>query len=270
MQEINDTIADIQHGLTKLKGVIQQPSTGRKMTDVGADVLGDIAEFAGQRVPGARVETVTYPLVSCLTKERDIIKGCKNVRDSMRIIHSAIFDFVRNHEHMIAWIGVMVKLDFGIDSDSPFADHEHVAVKSFRRGKLRAMQENEFNQWYMEDGVRERIRANINHIDSLIPLLAPIDSVESELYFGIQLFKSVSTENAQGLLQRLIRVLQNTILDDRWRGFQFSPVVELHEHPLTPWGQMGPEIQCHLQYKYDDTRQGPMTREGFPLLGGQG
>ena len=66
------------------------------MTDVGADVLGDIAEFAGQRVPGARVETVTYPLVSCLTKEGDIIKGCKNVRDSMRIIHSAIFDFVRN------------------------------------------------------------------------------------------------------------------------------------------------------------------------------
>ena len=102
MQEINDTIADIQHGLTKLKGVIQQPSTGRKMTDVGADVLGDIAEFAGQRVPGARAETVTYPLVSCLTKEGDIIKGCKNVRDSMRIIHSAIFDFVRNHEHMIA------------------------------------------------------------------------------------------------------------------------------------------------------------------------
>ena len=161
----------------------------------------------------------------------------------------------------VRWIGVMVKLDFRIDSDSPF-----VAVKSFRRGKLRAMQKNEFNQWYMEDGVRERIRANINHIDSLMPLLAPIDSVESELYFGIQLFNSVSTENAQGLLQRLIRVLQNTILDDRWRGFQFSPVVELQEHRLTPWGQMGPEIQCHLQYKYDDTRQGPMTT----LLGGQG
>ena len=128
----------------------------------------------------------------------------------MRIIHSAILDFVRNHEHMIAWIGVRVELDFGIDSDSPFAGHEHVAVKSFRRGKLRAMQENEFNQWYMEDGVRERIRANINHIDSLMPLLAPIDSVESELYFGIQLFNSVSTENAQGLLQRLIRVFWMT------------------------------------------------------------
>jgi hypothetical protein len=260
MQEINDTIADIQHGLTKLKGVIQQschPSTGRKMTDVGADVLGDIAEFAGQRVPGARVETVTYPLVSCLTKEGDIIKGCKNVRDSMRIIHSAVFDFVQEHLHMIAWIDVMVEVDVGFESEL-----SNVASRTYRRPG--AMQKNEFNQWYMGDRVREKIRASLDSLDFFVIF----DSLESELYFGIQLFNSVSTENAQRLLQRLTQALQSTIPDDRWRGFQFSPVVEVVELPRgMSSNDFGLYIECHLQYRYDDERQGPMTREGFPLLG---
>ena len=124
------------------------------------DVLGNIAEFAGISLPGARAETVTYPPVSCLTKEGDIIKGCKNVRDSMRIIHSAILDVVQEHLNMIAWIEVKVEVDVVFESEL-----SDVASKTYWRPG--AMQENEFNQWYMGDGVRGETRAGIHKIDSL-------------------------------------------------------------------------------------------------------
>ena len=127
-----------------------------------------------------------------------------------------------------------------------------------------AMHENEFNQWFLGDRVREKI------IDSL-DFFAIYEGLESVLYFGIQLFNSVSTENAQRLLERLTQVLQSTIPDDKWRGFQFSPVVEVVELPQGMSSRdFGLYIECHLQYRYDDRRQGPMTREGFSLLGGRG
>ena len=79
---------------------------------------------------------------------------------------------------------------------------------------LHSLQKNEFNQWY------------------------------------IMLHNSVSSERVQWLLQQLIQVLRDTVPADRWRGFQFIPKnVELVEGPVTPWGQMPSQIECHLQYK---------------------
>ena len=124
---------------------------------------------------------------------------------------------------MIAWMHVMVACDVGFESEL-----SNVASRTYWRPG--AMQENEFNQWFLGDRVREKIRAGINKIDSL-DFFAIYEGLESELYFGIQLFNSVSTENAQRLLQRLTQVLQSTIPDDKWRGFQFSPVVEVVELP---------------------------------------
>ena len=234
------------------------------MTDVGADVLGNIAEFMGGPLPGARVQSATYPLASCLTKEGDTIQGCKYVRDSMQIIHSAIFDFVQAQasvDYSITGIAVTFEFPSLPEDPDPDPDQKTLTGKSFWWSpvSLHSLQKNEFNQWYMADHPRDEIRAKINELDDAFWL-------ENDLAFAIMLHNSVSTERVQWLLQQLIQVLRDTVPADRWRGFQFIPKnVELVEGPVTPWGQMPSQIECRLQYKYDKDRQGPMTEKGFPL-----
>ena len=53
---------------------------------------------------------------------------------------------------MIAWIDVMVEVNVGFESEL-----SNVTSRTYWRPG--AMQENEFNQWYMGDCVREEIRA---------------------------------------------------------------------------------------------------------------
>ena len=137
-------------------------------------------------LPGARVAAATYALLSCLTKEGDAIRGCKNVRHSMWIIHSVVFDFVKRYDSMITSLRVQIGND-DVGGNGPMAG------MSWQGHKLNSLQKDEFNQWWIEE--RGNIESRMKHID-----WAFIIDVYNDIVFKFELPESTSIDIVQHLI----------------------------------------------------------------------
>ena len=200
-QQITDTIADIKHKVTTLGHLIAQtcetnhPETKANLPDAGADVLGNIAEFAGIRLPGARSPVVaTYLLVSCLTKRGDAVSGCRNVRASLEIICSAVFEFVKEHKG---------SRFMGLNVEGP----GNMGSNYYSSQRLQNLQEQQFNQWWTAETTQQNIESRMRDTNNGILL--------SVAYTYIHFtFGTSSMEDAQGLMQGLVQALWGFIRDD--------------------------------------------------------